>query len=89
MTFPKVTKELLQEDGVFPNLSWPGLYQILYVSQKNGPLCNQCATMRFKEGETDIVYGTFEESDSSVDCADCGAEIEPDIDLSKEEREES
>lgn len=84
--WPQVTQELLDAyGGKLPELAWPGLYQILYVANGHEALCADCATTRFKAGDTEIVYDTFDEHNGPIACEDCGGDIEPDIDLDKED----
>ncbi len=52
-----------------------GLYTLVYVAPpQDDVLCADCATVRFRQGES-LVYGTYDEG-PDLFCTDCGSRIQ-------------
>jgi len=72
---PKITKELLDENGgKLPEFAWPGLYPLYYMSEEGTIFCCECANQ--EDANPEIVYYEAHWEGEPLICEGCGKEIE-------------
>ena len=76
MKWIPVKPELINDvTDTLPALSYVGFYNLIYLAPpRDDVLCADCATRRFRNGES-LVYGTYDEG-PDLSCQDCGAAIQ-------------
>jgi len=60
---------------VLPSLTFPGMYTILYLTQKGENVCGTCANSYVNPDDPICHAGTYDEGESLV-CVECHGEIE-------------
>lgn len=66
----------------WPSYSWPGGYEIHYVTRDCGVLCHRCANANLDltlgdDSQWQIVAEEINYEDQSMFCDDCGSQVKP------------